>query len=185
MTKLQKIDLLKDYVSREITLIKTFKKVGLLFTDRSVSPLDISYSVEIFALWGVPSEKVLTKKNHKNYDFLADTYTFMIYEDITIDEGIRRIDQYLAGVELEEYSPKKFKKLLADHLKKEQGLFQALKTLGITDSGPLAVLVKDWALTTALIKPKPKANQDLLNQQLYSVIEQNHSPKEFIAKWVA
>lgn len=171
-------DIIKETITKEKNLKLVLNSLKIQLSDDS--PLDVSYLNEVLTLMGLPEESDLKDQHQQDWDKYIGTYTAMVYGDITIDEGISQYQKDLAVVG-QEYNPKNHKPALVEFLTKEQDLFEALKLLGVKDSGPLADLTKDWKLATALIG---KSDSDELNDDLFKVIEKEGNPQTLVKKWV-
>ena len=71
--------------------------------------------------------------------------------------------------------------MIEEFLDREQKLYQALKALGTTNSGPLSALVRSWSLAVAVLGQK---ESDELHQDLFTTLEQDGDVRQLVRTWV-
>lgn len=178
--KLPYRDVIEITLNKERDFKKACKATGL--NAEHDSALDISYCNEILSLLNLPDEKDLSlyRTSLKNYDPIIDDYTFMIYGDKKIKETLDLWEKKMASL-IKPYEPKNNIEQILKFIQQEKKLVKALRTLGVSDSGPLANLISDYKLACALIGQ----NEEKIYQDLFYVLEGNESEKKFLKKYIS
>lgn len=163
-------------LQKEKKLKLTLKRLHIQLQDDS--PLDVCYADVIMKLIGIPEEADMPKG--LNWDPYYNDYTGMVYGDQDIEKTLAKWAKQLKTIKVT-YNPKQHKDLILRFLARESELFQAVRALGVSDSGPFGELISDWNLAYAVLG---QAESDDLSQRLMDVVEHGGDSKKLIKDFV-